>query len=96
MNGYANRNAFNLIEYHAIIKNMVTKTMWHKGNVKDILITMYNWSFCCGTKGSAAFLQCEDTGSIPDLEQWIKDLALPQLQCSSQMWFRSGAAAPVV
>lgn len=33
MNGYANWNILNLIEYHAIIKNMVTRTMGHKGNV---------------------------------------------------------------
>lgn len=33
MNGYTNWNILNLIEYHAIIKNMVTRTMGHKGNV---------------------------------------------------------------
>ena len=32
---------------------------------------------------------CEDVGSMPDLTQWIKDLALLWL------WYRPAAAAPV-
>ena len=35
----------------------------------------------------------EDVGLIPDLTQQVKDLAL--LQCSSQMWLRSGVAVAV-
>ena len=32
-----------------------------------------------GAAGSAASLECQDTGLIPALAQWVKDLALPQL-----------------
>ena len=28
-------------------------------------------------------------GLIPGSVQWVKDLALPQLQCSSQLWLGS-------
>ena len=37
-----------------------------------------------------------NTGSIPSLAQWVKDLALPQLQHRLQLWFRSdpGPATP--
>ena len=39
----------------------------------------------------------EDVDSIPDLAQWVKDLALPQtVVCRSQMWLRSGIAMAVV
>ena len=31
----------------------------------------------------------KDVGSIPDLTQWVRDLALPWL------WFRQAAAAPI-
>ena len=33
--------------------------------------------------------------SIPGLGQWVKDLALPQLWCRSQMRLRSGVAVAV-
>ena len=42
-----------------------------------------------GPVGSAASLQCQDTGLMPGPAQWVKDLALLQLQhrsyCSSDV-----------
>ena len=35
------------------------------------------------------FLECWDTGSIPSPAQWVKDLVLSKLQCSSQLWLGS-------
>lgn len=40
MNDCTSKNAY-LLEYHVVIKNMVTETMWHKENVDGILITIY-------------------------------------------------------
>ena len=37
----------------------------------------------------------EDTGSIPGLIQWVKDLALHELCCKLQTWLRSCAAVAV-
>ena len=37
----------------------------------------------------------EVVGSIPGLAQWIKDLALPQAACRSQMQLGSGVAMAV-
>ena len=38
----------------------------------------------------------EETGLIPGLAQWIKDLALCELWCRSQTWLRSHVAVAVV
>ena len=38
----------------------------------------------------------EDTGSIAGLIQWIKDLALRELWCRSQMQLGSGVAMAIV
>ena len=37
----------------------------------------------------------EDSGSIPGLSQWAKDMVLPQAVCRSQMKLRSGVAVAV-
>ena len=46
-------------------------------------------SSCCGTMGLAASLEGWDTGSIPSLAEWVKNLTLPQLRHRSQLWLRS-------
>ena len=38
----------------------------------------------------------EVEGSIPGLAQWVKDLALPELWCSSQTWLGSCVAVALV
>ena len=38
----------------------------------------------------------KDVGSIPDLAQWVKDLALCELWCRLQTWLRSCIAVAVV
>ena len=38
----------------------------------------------------------EVAGLIPGLTQWVKDLALPELWCRSQMWLGSGVAVALV
>ena len=37
----------------------------------------------------------EDTGSIPGLTQWVKDLAFLKLWCTSQMWLGPPVAVTV-
>ena len=43
------------------------------------------WSFCSGAMGSEASWERWDSGSIPTLAQWVKDLVLSQLQLRSQL-----------
>ena len=47
------------------------------------------WSSLCGAAESVVSLECWDAGLIPNTPQWVKDLALPKLQCRSQLWLRS-------
>ena len=41
--------------------------------------TFFLRSSCRGIMGSVVSLELRDTGSIPGLAWWVKDLALPQL-----------------
>ena len=45
----------------------------------------YFKSSCCGATASVASLQHWNAGLIPGLAQWVKDLALPQLQRRSRL-----------
>jgi len=43
-------------------------------------------SFHCGSAGSVAALQCQDTGLIPDPHSGLKDPVSPQLWLRSNPW----------
>ena len=68
----------------------------NKMNIRKIDNHTREWgSSHCGATGSApmtpglgASWECWDTGSIPSLAQWVKDLAFLQLQLKSQLWLR--------
>ena len=47
-----------------------------------------HWHSRCGTTGSPVSWGCWDTGLIPGLAQWVKDLALLKLQFRSQLQLR--------
>ena len=46
-----------------------------------LILKVALWEFPCGATELVASLQCQVTGSIPGLAQWIKDLVLLLLQC---------------
>ena len=48
---------------------------------------------CCGATGLAAPSEHWEVGSIPSLEQWLKDRALPKLKLSSQLQTRTPYAS---
>ena len=47
------------------------------------------WRSHYGPRGLASSWQSRDAGSIPCPAQWVKDLALPQLQLRLQQWLGS-------
>ena len=46
-------------------------------------------------RGLRSWCLCETVGSIPELDQWVKDLCCHKLQWSLQMWLRSGVSVAV-
>ena len=47
--------------------------MWNQKKKKDT-----HWSSHCGSRVTNLTSICEDSGSIPGIDQWVKELALPQ------------------
>ena len=48
-----------------------------------------SWSSRCGATGLAGFLEHQDAGVFLCQEEWVKDLALPQLKHRLQQWLGS-------
>ena len=52
-------------------------------------------SSCCGAAEMSPTRNHEDVGSIPDLAQWVRDLAFHELWCRSKMQLGSHIAVSV-
>ena len=66
---------------------LVTTCTFHYQKYRTMVIFWF--------RGWEADIISEDAGFIPCLSQWVRDLALLQVQCESQKQLRSGIAVAV-